>query len=117
MELGHSCNNSLCYVDVTSLAETTGKELCKAIPGYHALIGCGYCSSFLRKGKIEPLHLALKNESFLIAFQELGEKEKLSSTSSHSLEAYICAMYGQPKETCINAARIHIYLKLNTSQK
>ena len=75
MELGRSYNNSRRYIDVTLLAETIGKEFCKALPSYHALSGCDYSSSFLRKGKIRPLHLALKMEVSSLFFKNWENKK------------------------------------------
>ena len=35
--------------------------LCRALPGYHAFMGCGYITAFCRKGKDRPFKILENN--------------------------------------------------------
>ena len=68
-DLGHSSVNTRGYVHITDLA----KHLGLALPGYHALTGCGYTAAFLGKGKVMPFRRAEKNTIYLESFGILEE--------------------------------------------
>ena len=55
------------YVTLTQLGRSLGKQLCLALPGYHAFTGCDTTSAFVGKGKAKPLELIRTNESFCTA--------------------------------------------------
>ena len=58
------------YSDITTIASTTGDDLCQAILGMHALTGCDIVSSFAGRGKLGALRLLKRNTEFLKAFKE-----------------------------------------------
>ncbi len=49
MEVGKSMNNTRMYIDVSSLASHLGVDVCKALPGLHAITGSDYTAVFYRK--------------------------------------------------------------------
>ena len=56
-------SNFLRYVDVTKLYSHLGPDLCKSLPGFHALTGCD-CNPFFRKGKKKPLMMLRKSKEY-----------------------------------------------------
>ena len=62
------------YVTLTQLGRSLGKQLCLALPGYHAFTGCDTTSAFVGKGKAKPLELIRTNESFCTAMQLIGQR-------------------------------------------
>ena len=44
------------YLDMTAIGQSLGKDVCKAVPGMHALNGCDSTSAFVGKGKRQALH-------------------------------------------------------------
>ena len=44
------------YLYMTAIGQSFGKDLCKALPGMHALTGCDNTSAFVGKGKRQALH-------------------------------------------------------------
>ena len=65
LDTGLAASNTRRYIDISRLAANMGPELCTAIAGLHAFTGCDYTASFLRKGKVRPLVLAEKTQTFL----------------------------------------------------
>ena len=39
------------YIDMTAIGQSLGEDLCKALPGLHALTGCDSTRAFVGKGK------------------------------------------------------------------
>lgn len=96
-------------VNVKSIAEVLGIDVCQALPAYHAFSGCDYTSSFCRRGKIRPFELVKNHTDFILAFIELGSEAVLSNSLSTTLERYVCFMYGQPKLSDCNEVRYKLF--------
>ena len=47
------------------MSRNLGKQLCEALPGYHAFTGCDYTAPMTGKGKVMPLLLMEKQEMFI----------------------------------------------------
>ena len=39
------------YLDMTAIGQSFGEDVCKALPGMHALTGCDRTSAFVAKGR------------------------------------------------------------------
>ena len=107
MDVGHSSDNSRRYIHITLLANHLGPVLCKALPGYHALTGCDYTSTFFRKGKVSPLKTAEKSPLHLEGLGNIGETTTFTD-SDNLIETYVCSLYGQ-KLSSVNEARLKIF--------
>ena len=66
----------------------------------------------MRKGKVRPFDVMLKNEEFLHTTTRLGQSDIVSSEVSAALECYVCALYGQSNSSDVNAARFKIFYKM-----
>jgi hypothetical protein len=65
-------------LDIFSIANSLGADLCLALPGMHALTGCDTVSFFKTKGKTLAWKIFLENHPrFTDAFKALGEKWNL----------------------------------------
>ena len=108
MDVGHSSDNTRRYVHITALANHLGPILCKALPGYHAMTGCDYTSTFFRKGKVNPLKIAEKSALHLEGLGNIGESTTFVDTDS-LVEKYVCSLYGQRALSSVNEARVKIF--------
>ena len=52
--------NKLRYVDLTKIHSQMGELIYKSLPGFHAIAGCDYNSTFYRKVKLKPYKLCKK---------------------------------------------------------
>ncbi|KAG1693768.1 Peripheral-type benzodiazepine receptor-associated protein 1 [Nymphon striatum] len=110
MDLGHSADNTRKYAHINTLANHIGPVLCKALPGYHALTGCDYTSSFFRKGKVNPLKKAEKSSLHLEGLSRL--EENITFVDDDDLvERYVCSLYGHGTLSSVNAARLKMFLQ------
>ena len=51
MEFGTYSQNNLRFIEVSKLHKNLGDTLRRALPGYHAFMGCDYIAAFCRKGE------------------------------------------------------------------
>ena len=109
MDLGHSGDNTRRYAHITALANHIGPVLCKTLPGYHALTGCDYTSSFFGKGKLSPLKKAEKSPLHLEGLGKLGEKT-IFTDDDGLVEKYVCSIYGQEVLSSVNEARLTLFM-------
>lgn len=117
LEVGHQRNNSLRFIDITSLSAKLGPTLCKALPGFHAFTGSDYTPSFSYKGKVRPLKILEKNESYLNAFGSLGSSETLPKELVSDIEKFVCEMYGNKRVSSVNEARFLGFMKVYKPKK
>lgn len=57
LEAGVQRKNSLRHININQIHNQLGDTLCKALPAYHALTGCGYSASFCRKEKVQTFKI------------------------------------------------------------
>ena len=60
-------------INVTQVCEQLGVEVCRALPGLHALTGCDTVSSFAGKGKKAALHIVKADEDSRASIHRIGE--------------------------------------------
>ena len=83
----------------------------QALLGLHAFSGNDYVSSFMRKGKKVCWNLVKENPEFLTAFIEIGLEMRASESLLHSLERFICRLYGEKRLTSVNEVRKKVFWK------
>ncbi len=111
MDAGLSGNNTRRYVDISGLASELGPLLCEALLGLHAFTGTDYTAAFMNKGKVRPLKLMEKSNSFCATFSHLGTHETRCEDILPTVEDFVCKMYGQPKKKTVSDARYAIFLR------
>ena len=67
--------------------------------------------SFMRKGKKVCWNLVKENPEFLTAFSEIGLEMRASESLLHSLERFVCRLYGEKRLTSVNEVRKKIFWK------
>ena len=80
------------YIDVSRVARMLGSELCRSLPGLHALTGCDSVSFFLGKSNITALKLVKQTKSFQTLFQEIGMHWNLTDGQFAKLHEFTCKM-------------------------
>ncbi|KAI9550660.1 hypothetical protein GHT06_005149 [Daphnia sinensis] len=112
LEVGHKRNNTLRFIDITSLSMKLGSTLCKALSGFHAFTGSDYTPAFSYKGKVRPLKILEKNDKYMEAFGLLGSSESLSTALVSDIEEFVCEMYGNKRLSSVNEARFLGFMKV-----
>ena len=72
LEVGLYAKNSLRYIDTRKLFNKLGKDLCRALPAFHAFAGSDNTAAFSRKGKIRPLKTPEKDKTTQTVFGDMG---------------------------------------------
>lgn len=79
-------------VNIQELRTKLGADLCKALPGLHAVTGCDTVSAFAGRGKKLALDLAAK-PSLVKHLQDLGENFiRPSSELMAGIEKFVCKL-------------------------
>ncbi len=99
-------------IDISHLATQLTPPICEALPGFHALTGCDYTASFMRKAKKRPFEIMKKNPRFTEAIKHLGDSDVLDPDVTAVVEEYVCAVYGVRNLGSVNEARLHLFNKM-----
>lgn len=105
------------YINVIDLFNVLGKNVCKALPGFHAMTGCDYTPAFFRKGKLRPFKLLKESEEYQLAFQNLLVDDKILEKTFTTLEKFVCQMYGVRNSSDVNLARFQLFSTAYQSKK
>ncbi len=111
MDTGLDKDNTRQYINVSTMAHNLGKNICEALPGYHAFTGCDFTASFFGKGKVRPFKLMRKSPCAIRAFSRLGESEFLEEKYCNEIELFVCSIYNVPTAKTTNDARIMLFHK------
>ena len=82
-------------INISQLASSFSKELRDALLGLHAFTGCDTTSCFAGKGKVKPLKIIRNDDHLTEVFSRLGTDENISVEDQHSLEHFVCRLYGK----------------------
>ena len=102
--------DKLRFIPVHTLTQKLGLEVCKALPGFHALTGCDSTSALAGLGKKKALTSLLRNKEHQITLSKLGENAELSNSVFKACEAFICSLYSHVKKTETNIDELRYYL-------
>ena len=84
------------YVNLSQTGRKLGPQVCRVLPGMHALTGCDSTSAFVGKGKVQALQLVTSCEQIQQHLQLLGPEfdppnfERLAT----ACQSVVCALYG-----------------------
>lgn len=117
MDAGINSKNTRRMINMTSLALVLTSSVCDALPSFHALTGCDYTASFIRKAKWKPFQILRNSTRFQSAMSQLGSSDLVDPDVSAVIEEYICAVYGMPKVVRVNEARLYLFRKLYAPKK
>ena len=98
-------------IDITSVANNMGINICKALPGFHAFTGSDSTSSFCGHEKKVPFELMISssNTHHLSTMMSIGETVSPSPSLLSQCEEFVCHMYGKHKLQSINEARYQLF--------
>ena len=98
-------------ISITSVIEAHGSDLCNALLSLHAFTGCDTVSAFVRKGKVTPLNMLIKNSQYLKVFDSIGVQSNLTQDQYDEIEAFTCLLYGTKSGvTDINKLRYTMFM-------
>ena len=86
-------SNKRRLVDIKTVAQNVGKEICSALPALHAFSGADATSAFVRKGKLAPLKILKQNPEYIKTFSQLGVTVNIESSVLRELEEFTCLLY------------------------
>lgn len=97
-------------VDITKVAASLGKEVCRALIGMHSYTGCDTVSAFAGKGKASALKILKNNKETQETFCELGNEWDLSTKLMEKLEIFTCQLYATKASSMnVNDLRYHLF--------
>ena len=80
-------------IDVKAMATALGPDICKALPGLHALTGCDSTSSFHGKGKVSCYSRLSSDAECLEILSCLGVTFTFPAELLSKIEKVVCAVY------------------------
>ena len=98
------------YIDLTAIAESLGREVCAALPGYHAFSGCDTTSAFVGRGNAIGLKRLKTDQSFRDTMIQLGRDMDITADLIKAGESAICTLYGRKEHQLdINKVRLDMF--------
>lgn len=98
------------FLNVNQLYSALGKNVCRALPSFHAFSGCDYNPAFFKKGKVRPFSILKRSPEFLKAFYDMNtdNADEIFAT----IEKFVCAMYGFKSIDKVNDGRVAMFMKI-----
>ena len=93
-------------IDVSSIAQSLGKDYCNVLLGFRVFTGEDCTSAFKGKGKVGPLKKLQKYPKHQRALKQLGSEWTVDTSLYRQLEAFTCLLYGYPREVSLNKADV-----------
>lgn len=112
MDVGSSSMNTRRLINITNLSMVLGPQVCSALPAFHIFTGSDYTAGFMRKGKLRPYDLMVKNQQFLDAFSRIGCSDSVDQEVYSVIEKFVCSIYGQAKHHDVNVARFAMFTNM-----
>ncbi|KAJ8664697.1 hypothetical protein QAD02_006359 [Eretmocerus hayati] len=96
------------FLNINVIYGRLGEKLCKSFAFFHALTGCDYNPSMLRRGKVKPLQILVREEKYQDAFIHISDA---FDDSCKVVEEFVCRMYARKDMNLVNDVRHDIFLK------
>ncbi|XP_065197855.1 uncharacterized protein LOC135829379 [Sycon ciliatum] len=106
--------NKVRCIDMATVSDELGPELCQALPGFHAFTGCDSTSAFAYRGKKAALKILQSTgpvgSTSRQAFTSLGKGfEPLTADVLLNLETFVCSYYKVSGCSSVNDARYELF--------
>ena len=98
-------------INVTQVCEQLGVEVCRALPGLHALTGCDTVSSFAGKGKKAVLDIVKADEDSRASFHRISERVPPMREDLRKMEKFVCSLYNDVNCCKVNNMRYKLFCK------
>ncbi len=79
------------YLDITAIGQSFGKDVCKALPGMHALTGCDSTSAFVGKGRRS---ITVESDPNMMVGNSFGHNDERRQGCAR----FVCSLYGNNGE-------------------
>ena len=86
------------YLDTTAIGQSLGEDVCKALPGMHALTGCDSPTAFVGKGKRHAFRLAESDPTMCAAMMMVGNSFGHDDERQHGCARFVCSLCGNSGE-------------------
>lgn len=97
-------------IRMAEVEKALGIDICKALPGLHALSGCDSTSAFFGKGKQKAFHTMKRDEQFKEALKQIGDSTTIGEQLFNSCCAFVCSLYSSDTRLRnLNKLRCEIY--------
>ena len=98
-------------INVTQVCEQLGVEVCRALPGLHALTGCDTVSSFAGKGKKAALDIVKADEDSRASIHRIGERVPPMREDLRKMEKFVWSLYNDVNCCKVNDTRYKLFYK------
>ena len=98
-------------IPVSQVCEQLGVEVCRALPGLHALTGCDTVSSFAGKGKKVALDILKADEGSRASILRIGERVPPMRRDLNEMEKFVCSLYNDVNCCKVNDTRYKLFCK------
>ena len=98
-------------IPVSQVCEQLGVEVCRALPGLHALTGCDTVSSFAGKGKKVALDIVKADEGSRASILRIGERVPPMRRDLNEMEKFVCSLYNDVNCCKVNDTRYKLFCK------
>ena len=98
-------------LNITEISGRHSQRFNTSMMALHAYTGCDTTSAFKGIGKQKPIKLLKKMSRFEPAIAKLGESWEVTDAMFQQLEEFTCHLYGQPRLSSIDSARLHLLKK------
>lgn len=101
-------------IGIPRICKKIGQDVCKVLPGLHALTGCYSVSMFIGKGKKTALELVM-NDDEMRTIGTLGERLPLGNEDMEGLERFVPSLYNDAGYS-VDEARYTLFCKSKNLQ-
>ena len=110
MDVGTAAKNNRRYISLTEICSMLGSSLCAALPGFHALTGSDYTSSFVRKGKVRPFKNLQNQTATQNACAMMARNTDVPDDTKAALMNFTASMYGANQKWSLNECRYQKFI-------
>jgi len=100
MYLKCGSQNRTRYINISTIAELHGDDLCDALVGLHAFTGCDSVSASAGRGKLCAFKLVKGNRTYQEGFKSLETSWDISEHLHRAMESFLCQMYAPSSDIC-----------------
>ncbi len=79
---------------MTAIGQSLGEDVCKALPGMHALTGCDSTSAFVGKGKRQAFRLVESDPNMCAAMMMVGNSFGHDDERRQGCARFVCSLSG-----------------------
>ena len=94
-----SSSNSQRVINMATLAEILGTDICNSLPNIHTFIGCDFTAAFMHKSKVSPSQLIERIMTFSFLGKTWRVKYFISCYYQLKGSSVQCTTYPRPRRS------------------